>query len=322
MWRTWQSRFPGVPLVLLLVISGSAFLLGLFSSIFLREVFQLSASGPERNADARLSLLPVDFVRFPDNCLTEWEEVPRDRVRSFILDSVFDGISPFDGFPSNETVPLLRKHRIKGWGANATVFGRLMREVRPTLIVELGSFLGASAMHMGQIARNLSLETVILCLDDFRGWPGFRETKFKDIKIHNGENLLYHQFLKNIQFMNLTDLILPVPYSTAATLLAFCEWGIRPDLIEVDAAHDFHSTWIDLNLGYAILKPGGVMFGHDYFNRGKGEGVRRAVDIFARLKNLKVEPDGQHWILRNSSYVLPGEATHSLRSGQRKLQIL
>lgn len=150
---------------------------------------------------------------------------------------------------------------------------------------------------MATLSKSIGLETLILCVDDFRGWPGFRD-KFKFQQVHGDVKLLY-QFLQNVQTMNLTESILPIPFSTSAAMAALCEWGVYADLIEVDAAHDFHSAWADINTGHAILRPGGVMFGHDYFTKADNRGVGRAVDLFAKVKGLRVEPDGQHWILRS-----------------------
>jgi len=236
----------------------------------------------------------ADLARFDRQCA---EPVPSKDVRQAILDALFNGTSPFAGFPPEHARALLRPRRIKGWGSTATVFERLIKEVRPRTIVELGTFLGASALHMAALARDLGLNTQVLCVDDFRGWPGFRQ-KFRDIQILNGDVMLFYQFMQNVASMNLTGTVVPVPYSTAVVLRALCEWGIYADLVEVDAAHDFHSAWADINAAYAILRPGGVMFGHDYHTMMDNRGVRRAVNLFAKLKKLRVEPDGQHWVLR------------------------
>ncbi|KAH7441594.1 hypothetical protein KP509_03G044900 [Ceratopteris richardii] len=201
-------------------------------------------------------------------------------------------------FPPELAKPYLRQKRIRGWGSTGTVFMRLLEEVRPKIILELGTYLGASALHMANLSKSMfDHDFLILCIDDFRGWPGFRD-KFKFHQI-NGDVQLFYQFMQNVQTMNFTDNILPLPFSTTSAMSALCEWGVYADLIEVDAAHDFHSAWADINLGYSLLKPGGVMFGHDYFTKLDNRGVGRAVDLFAKLKGLRVEPDGQHWILRS-----------------------
>ncbi|KAL6322245.1 hypothetical protein AAG906_005205 [Vitis piasezkii] len=224
------------------------------------------------------------------------DPVPSKLVRQTILDRVFNGTSPFDSFPPPHVVHLLRPKRIKGWGSNGAVFENLIRRVKPRTIIEVGTFLGASAIHMAEVASQLGLKTQIICLDDFRGWPGFRD-RFKDIAMINGDVMLLYQFMQNIIHVNATDSVLPVPFSTASTLDKLCELGVLGDLIEVDAGHDFNSAWSDINRAYRILRPGGVIFGHDYFTSVDNKGVRRAVNLFARLNKLRVQLDGQHWVI-------------------------
>ncbi|KAL3688809.1 hypothetical protein R1sor_015118 [Riccia sorocarpa] len=294
-----SASVQATPLLLLITSSGFTFVVGALTFFLLSDFYHhavlVHESQPQKVDERFYRVLPVDLIQFRTNCT---EGIPVSDVRDFIIDNMFDGTSPYEGFPNNETAELTRTKRIKGWGAEAPVFERLIREVQPKVILELGSFLGASAIHMGTVVRQLGLNSTILCVDDFRGWPGFRAKKFKDIRQQHGNIMLLPQFLRNVKYMNLTDLILPVPFSTTGAISYFCELGIRPDLIEVDAAHDFHSAWLDINAAYATLNTGGVMFGHDYFNRANEAGVRRAVDLFAKLNGLRVEPDGKHWILR------------------------
>jgi predicted O-methyltransferase YrrM len=240
---------------------------------------------------------PHDLFRFRDECR---EAVPADAVVQTLLDKLFDGESPYASFPPAHTEALLHPatSRPRGWGSTGAVFAELIEEVRPDTIVELGAFLGASALHMAAVARNLSLSPTILCIDDFRGWPAFRGRFRRDVPAQrHGDVLLLPQFMANVVAAGAADRVLPLPFSTASALLALCQWGVYADLIEVDAGHDFHSAWADINLAWAVLRPGGVMFGHDYFTGADDRGVRRAVTLFAKVKGLSVRPHGQHWIL-------------------------
>lgn len=224
------------------------------------------------------------------------DPLPSELVRQTILNRVYNGTSPFDDFPPAQVSSLLRRQRIKGWGSNGAVFEHLIQKVKPRTIIEVGTFLGASAIHMNNLTRQLGLDTQILCLDDFRGWPGFRD-QFKDLKMVNGDVTLMYQFMQNLMSVNATESVIPVPFSTGSALGKLCEWGVYGDLIEVDAGHDFVSAWSDINLAYRILRPGGVIFGHDYFTAADNRGVRRAVTLFARIHGLKIKADGQHWVI-------------------------
>ncbi|XP_008784490.1 uncharacterized protein LOC103703430 [Phoenix dactylifera] len=240
---------------------------------------------------------PHDLLRFRTKCA---DPVPQPDILRTVLDRVYNGSSPYAGFPPPAIAPLLYPpaRRLRGWGSTTPVFRELVETVRPLTIIELGTFLGASALHMAALSRNLSLSSLILCLDDFRGWPGFRQRFPRDVPppLH-ADALLLPQFMQAVAAAGEADRVIPVPFSTSSALTALCDWGVYGDLIEVDAGHDFHSAWADINMAYAVLRPGGVLFGHDYYTSADDHGVRRAVTLFAKLNGLRLRPHGQHWVL-------------------------
>lgn len=257
-----------------------------------------SPSPPSSSAVPSLLQLPnlptqLDHFRVTTHCA---DPVPSQLVRQTILDLVFNSTSPFINFPPPHVTKLLRAKRVKGWGSNGAVFEHLIKKVKPRTIIEVGTFLGASAIHMVNLTRMLNLQTQILCVDDFRGWPGFQD-RFKDMKMINGDVLLMYQFMQNIASANATESVLPIPFSSGSVLDKLCTWGVFGDLIEVDAGHDFNSAWSDINRAYRILRPGGVLFGHDYFTAADNRGVKRAVTLFAKVYGLKIKLDGQHWVI-------------------------
>ncbi|KAM7277188.1 hypothetical protein ACFE04_019054 [Oxalis oulophora] len=230
----------------------------------------------------RVITTQLDNFRVKTQCAAA-DIIPHDAIRQLILDRVFNDSSPYDNFPPPHIATLLRQRRVKGWGSNGAVFSNLIHKVKPRVIIEVGTFLGASALHMAELTRGLGLQTQILCVDDFRGWPGFRDKLFRDLSMVNGDVLLLQQFLQNVIDSNHTGSILPIPFSTGSVLEKLCLWGVFADLIEIDAGHDFNSAWADINRAYRILRPGGVIFGHDYFTAADNRGVRRAVNLFAEL---------------------------------------
>lgn len=237
----------------------------------------------------------LDYFRITTRCA---DPIDPDHVRPTLLRAFFNESSPFQDFPPEHAVRLLRRARVKGWGSHGAVFEHLIRQVKPRTIIEVGTFLGASALHMANLSRRLGLRTQILCVDDFRGWAGFRD-RFRDIPMINGNVLLYYQFMQNVASYNGTETIVPVPFSSGSALMKLCEMGIYGDLVEIDAGHDFFSAWADINRGYRILRPGGVIFGHDYFTAADNRGVRRAVDLFAAVQGKTVRIDGQHWVIQS-----------------------
>ena len=89
-----------------------------------------------------------------------------------------------------------------------------------------------------------------------------------------------------------------------ARMLTAC--GVSLDWAYIDARHDSESVSEDLRAWYPLVKPGGVLAGHDY----QALDVRLAVREFARLHRLDVSVEtggrGSYWVQRNAE---PSQAT-------------
>ena len=63
---------------------------------------------------------------------------------------------------------------LTGWGGESPAFAELVRQVRPRLILEVGTWKGASAVSMAKAATSEGLPTKILCIDTWLGALEFR----------------------------------------------------------------------------------------------------------------------------------------------------
>lgn len=91
--------------------------------------------------------------------------------------------------------------------------------------------------------------------------------------------MIYRQFLANVIEAGLVDYVLPFPCDSlnAATCISRC--GITPDLIHLDAAHEYEAVKADIATWWPLLRTGGHMIFDDYDGGGTyWPGVRRAVD--------------------------------------------
>lgn len=282
--------------VILLIVSYSlGYLVG--SSFGVKDIttFVISKTSATSRHSFPSSSEP-QYSKYATQCA---KQVPPEFVRQTIIDRVYNGTSPYEDFIPQKVASPLLPIKINGRGSYGMIYQSLIQDVRPRTIIKFRSSLVVSATNMANLTSQLGLKTQILCLDEFHSWPVFRDL-FEDIAMPNGGILLLNQFIENVITQNATESIMPVPLSANLTSEKLCEWGIYGDLIEVNGGHDFHSAWSDINKAYKLLRPGGVLFGHNYFSSYYDKGVRQAVRLFARVNKFRVKTDGHHWIINSA----------------------
>lgn len=188
---------------------------------------------------------------------------------------------------------------LQGWGSDDPVFARVLAEVRPALVVEVGTWKGASAIHMAETCRRLGLDPEIVCIDTWLGnwqhWSRPTGTGSRvDLRLRNGFPQLYYQFLSNVLARGCEGMITPLPLTGVAGAKLFAHLGLRPDLIYIDGDHEYKSVVFDLRLWLERLAPGGVLLGDDY----GWPGVKRAVHEIAAVGAWALEVAGEKFVLR------------------------
>ncbi len=189
---------------------------------------------------------------------------------------------------------------LQGWNGNSNFFHILIDEIKPELIIEVGTWKGQSAINMANYCRNINLQTEILCVDTWLGalefWDNLKETDNRNLLLKNGYPQIYYQFLSNVIHQEVQDYITPFPTTSLIGARYFKRHNISSKLIYIDASHDYEDVLIDLQEYYDLLQPGGVMFGDDYI---AWEGVRQAVDEFTSKRgiHLSVE-ENNFWVIK------------------------
>ncbi len=181
-----------------------------------------------------------------------------------------------------DTVEVL-PYNPQGWYINGPSMEWLIRRSNVKIVIEVGSWMGLSTRHL---AKTIPHDGVVYAVDHWMGTPNEDNRGFD---IPN----LYRQFLSNVIHENLTHKIIPIKMSS---LEASQTLKVRPDLVYLDASHDFSSVMLDLILWFPFVKGHGILCGDDYFwahdPYNGGGPVQRAVDTFARENNLIVHNDG------------------------------
>lgn len=168
----------------------------------------------------------------------------------------------------------------------------LVRRVRPSFVVEVGTFLGATTIHLARELDSLhgsrSSRPLVLSVDTWLGdaymWSSKAERYKGMLRARHGKPLLYYQFLANVAFANLTHRVVPLSLgsSEAARLLDYFGWA--PDLVYIDASHDALDVLADLEHYHMLLRCGGTLFGDDVH----WGGVKSALTHFARRHGLGI----------------------------------
>ena len=156
---------------------------------------------------------------------------------------------------------------LQGWGSRHLVFKHVVETYKPQLLVEVGTWKGASVINMANLSKNAGVNTQFICVDTWLGsndglWINdeYRES----LLLEGGYPTMYRQFIRNILDTGIADRVFPLPMTSSAACHLLKRLGVRPDAVYIDAGHKEEEVTIDLDLYYELLKPNGVLFGDDY----------------------------------------------------------
>jgi hypothetical protein len=172
-----------------------------------------------------------------------------------IGDKVFEGIQP-SGVAN-----------VSGWNSDQPLFRELIEKTQPTVIIEVGTWLGASAIHMAKICRELGLQTTIYCVDTWLGaeefWTSKADTEERNLRQKNGYPQVYFDFLANVVQHDCQDLIVPIPNTSTIGSIILQDRRVLADLIYIDGSHEYQDVKTDVLAYKKLLSPKGLMFGDD-----------------------------------------------------------
>lgn len=121
------------------------------------------------------------------------------------------------------------------------------------VIIELGSWLGTSTRFMLDCAPN----AIVYAVDHWRGSYGHRI----DLECSKMLPHLLDTFIVNC--WDYQDRIWIVKTCTVLGLHALMEENVRPDLIYIDAGHEFNSVYLDILYSLRFF-PNAQLVGDDY----------------------------------------------------------
>jgi predicted O-methyltransferase YrrM len=152
------------------------------------------------------------------------------------------------------------------------------------LAVEFGSWCGRSSMA-------LSAAKLLVCVDTWAGSP-----EHADIVATVNPWETWHDTMRDgVRAGAVRPIRGNLRHAWVSDGL-LSQFNDRADLVFVDANHDFTNVLADISLAYRLVRPGGIVAGHDYGT--DWECVKMVVDEYVR--NFDVVEDTSIWFARRS----------------------
>lgn len=134
------------------------------------------------------------------------------------------------------------------------------------LVFELGSWLGKSTRFIASCAPNAT----IVAIDNWKGLPPNPWSP----NVSQFLPTLYETFITNC--WDLKDRLIPVRTDTFSGMRICHEHGLSPDLIFIDASHEYKDVKVDIHHALSLF-PNAALCGDDFLWPGVGRAVREAV---------------------------------------------
>ena len=215
------------------------------------------------------------------------------RLAEGLIGKLF-GKSPFADFPLASFALDLQG------GPDHPLFASIIGNVHPDLVIEVGTWKGASAVRMAALLKELGEDAALICVDT---WLGSVD---QIMGIHAGWDIrpyarhgyptLYHQFLANVLHSSCQDVVVPFPNTSVIAARWLARHGIVADVIYLDGSHEEEDVYQDLQFYWKLLRPGGVIFGDDW--TAFWYGVICAVNRFAREQKQNLRIAGDKWLIQ------------------------
>lgn len=180
------------------------------------------------------------------------------------------------------------------------VLSKWCNKYRPSVIIEVGSWLGRSTSVFGKYARDNG--AIVIAVDWWKDNPDV------GLFIKNNNIDVFNQFMQNINELGLSRNVSALAMDSIEASCLINDSSI--DMIFIDADHRYSKVSRDIRYWYPKLIPGGVICGHDFeafeydedfievdVHEGKHHGVIKAVTEFFGDRVVQEE---RMWLVEKS----------------------
>jgi predicted O-methyltransferase YrrM len=166
----------------------------------------------------------------------------------------------------------------QGWFHHGPQVLALIEQHRPKVVVELGSWLGASAIAMARAVRRWN--GTVTCIDT---WTGHLNDEGGTADPSQAPLMI----LSCARAMVEAGVSANIRLIPAATVDVARSWQQPIDFLFIDADHSQNGCAADLEMWFPHVRAGGVIAGDDY-NHPNYPGVSRAWDAFELRHGLRL----------------------------------
>lgn len=200
--------------------------------------------------------------------------------------------------------PGFRDHNYPHTNIKSELVRVVLSEWRPKFWLELGSFVGGSALLVAKETKLLATSTTIVCCDPFSGdvnmwaWAqtaqapvGCDGLEYDFLGLRNGRVTIQDRFLANVYFAGHNDIVIPLQATSVigVRLLTRLHSEGRlselPTVVYLDSAHEKDETYLELRAIWRMLPPGALLWGDDW----AWEAIRTDVLRFASEQSIDTD---------------------------------
>ena len=187
--------------------------------------------------------------------------------------------------------PRLKDTEASGALRTSPLFDDVMEMFSPSVVVEFGSWQGASAIAWVLASRRIGLDCKVVCIDTWLGSPEHwadalpdSEWSRSNLHVRFGEPQIFDRFCAEVHAKDAAQDIRPLRATTECATIYLNEVGFKADCVYVDADHSLRGALSDLRRGRLILSENGILAADDW-NQSR---VRLAVCVYAFLTRSKI----------------------------------
>ena len=160
-------------------------------------------------------------------------------TRRELLDKIHRGTDPFEVMPESwqrDYVDYTDK-----WDSHHHWFDEAVAVYQPSVIIEVGSFLGGSARHWAKLMQELGSGGQVVCVDT---WLAERtlwlEKEWREkMRFEAGRPTFYRTFMATMKDAGLHKNVIPLPMDSRNGARYLAAQGVTASVIYIDAGHDF-----------------------------------------------------------------------------------